>query len=145
MIVKDTTHIDAPPELVWRVTQDVERWPEWTPTIASVVRVSQSPLGRGSVVKIKQPGQPEAEWTVTEFEPLERFAWATTRRGMQMVATHEIMPEGAGTRNVLIVEAEGPLAVVFWPLLRSAMGRALSKENGGLKRYCEQRAAVSAE
>lgn len=138
MTVEDAIRIDAPPDLVWRVTVDVERWPEWTPTVTSVARVGRASLGRGSVVRIKQPGQPESEWTVTEFEPRERFAWASTRPGMQMVATHEMAPDGAGTKNVLRVAARGPLAVFLWPLLRFFVRRALSSENGGLKTYCEQ-------
>jgi uncharacterized membrane protein len=138
MTVEDAIHIEAPPDVVWRVTEDIERWPEWTPTIASVVRVGQAPWGPGSIARIKQPGQPEAEWVVTEYEPERRFAWATRRQGLRMVATHEISADGAGTKNVLRVEAEGPVAVLLWPVLRLAMRRALSVENAGLKRYSEQ-------
>lgn len=141
MTVEDAIYIEAPPDVVWRVTVDVERWPEWTPTVTSVVRVGQAPFGLGSIARIKQPGQPEAEWVVTAFDPAERFAWETRRTGLHMVGTHEISPEGAGTRNVLRVEARGPLGVLLWPVLRPAMRRALSEENGGLKEFCEQRVA----
>lgn len=140
MTVEDTIHIEAPPDVVWRVTEDVERWPEWTPTVRSTKRVGQDPFGHGSIARILQPGQPEAEWVVTEFEPGRRFAWTTRRRGLTMVGTHEILPEAGGTRNVLRVEASGPVAVLLWPVLRLAMRRALSAENGGLKAYCERAA-----
>lgn len=138
MIVEHTIHIEAPPDVVWRVTEDVERWPEWTPTVTSVARTDQAPFGRGSVVRIKQPGQPESEWVVTEFEPGERFAWETRRPGLRMVGTHELSPDGSGTKNLLRVEARGPVAVLLWPVLRPLTRRALSDENGGLKRRCEQ-------
>ena len=36
MEVENTIHIEAPPAIVWAVTVDVERWPEWTPTVESV-------------------------------------------------------------------------------------------------------------
>ena len=67
MRVDDVIHIDAPPEVVWAVTQDVGRWPEWTPTVTAVTRVDQGPFGLGSVARIKQPLQPQAPWVVTEF------------------------------------------------------------------------------
>jgi uncharacterized protein YndB with AHSA1/START domain len=138
MTIEHAIHIGAPPDVVWRVTEDVERWPEWTPTLTSVTRLDEAPFGPGSIARIKQPGQPEAEWVVTVFEPGQRFEWETRRPGLRMVATHEISPAGAGTKNVLRVEAKGPVAVLLWPVLGLVMRRALAAENVGLKTYCEQ-------
>jgi hypothetical protein len=137
MSVDDAILIEALPDVVWDVTLEVERWPEWTPTVTSVSRVGSGPLGPGSVVRIKQPLQPESEWTVTAFDPGRRFGWETRRPGLHMSATHELYPEGAGTRNVLRVEARGALALLLWPLLRPAMRRALAEENRGLKTRSE--------
>lgn len=137
MNVTDMIHIDASPEVVWAVTEDVERWPEWTPTVTSVEVVGNGEFGLGSVARIKQPLQPEADWVVTEFEVGHRFAWATRRTGLRMVGTHDLGADGAGTRNVLGVDAEGPVAVILWPLLRWAMRKALAEENRGLKARCE--------
>jgi uncharacterized protein YndB with AHSA1/START domain len=137
MQVVNSTYIDAPIETVWSVTHDVERWPEWTPTVTSVRLLSAGVLGLGSVARIKQPLQPESEWVVSEFTPGRRFAWQTTRNGMTMVGTHDLSPEGRGTRNVLSVDASGPVAMLLWPVLRFAVRKALSDENHGLKRRCE--------
>ena len=60
-------HIDAPPEVVWAVTEDIERWPEWTPTVESAKRLDQGRLDIGSTALLKQPGLPEATWVVTAF------------------------------------------------------------------------------
>lgn len=94
--VQDAIHINATPEVVWRVTVDVERWPEWTPTVTSV-----------------------------------------RRTGLRMTGSHEIAADGTGTRNVLRIDATGPVAVLFWPLLHPLMRRALSQENRGLEARCE--------
>jgi uncharacterized protein YndB with AHSA1/START domain len=145
MIVEQSTHIEAPPDLVWRATADVERWPAWTPTVTSVKRLSEAPWGLGSVARIKQPGQSEADWVVTRFDPGQCFAWETKRAGLRMVGRHEISAEGGGTRNVLQADAHGFLAVFLWPVLRVALRRALMEENQGLKRYCEQVARVATE
>lgn len=141
MNVENEIHIDTSPAVVWAVTRDVERWPEWTPTMTSVKRVGEGPFGLGSRARIKQPGQAEADWVVTEFAAPRRFAWQTRRAGLRMTASHEITAEGEGTRNTLRIGAEGILALLLWPLLRPAMRRALAQENRGLKSRCEQNAA----
>lgn len=143
MQITDTIHIDASPELVWAVTEDVERWPEWTPTVTSVKLVSNPPIGPGSIARLKQPMQQEAEWIVTDFVPGRRFAWQTTRKGMQMTGIHEISPDGCGTRNVLRVEASGIFALLFWPMLRPVMRKSIADENRGLKARCEQVSSAS--
>jgi hypothetical protein len=143
MTIENTIQINAPLEVVWRVTADVERWPEWTPTVTSVRLIGGGPIGPGSVARIKQPAQPESEWRVTVFEPGRRFAWETRRRGLRMVGLHELEVAGAGTTNTLRVEAEGALAVLLWPVLRLALRQALADENRGLKQRCEAEVAAS--
>ena len=138
MIIEDTIYIEAPPNVVWSITEDVERWPEWTPTITSVIRLDDGPFGLGSAARVKQPGQPESEWTVTEFVPGERFVWETRRPGLHMRASHEMKAERAGTANLLRVEATGVMAVLLWPVLRLAVPWALLQENRGLKARCEE-------
>lgn len=137
MRVTDAIRIAAPPEIVWRVTAEVERWPEWTPTVTSVVLMTGPPLAVGSVARIKQPMQPEAEWVVTELVLGRRFAWETRRAGLRMVGRHELLVEGDATKNLLSVDAEGPLAALGWVFLRPLMLGALRQENRGLKRRCE--------
>ena len=138
MKVVHTIHIDAPVDRVWSVTTDVERWPDWTPTVTSVVLVDKGVLALGSRARIKQPLQREAEWQVTEFTQGRRFAWQTVRAGMRMIGTHHMAEEQGGTRNVLTIEATGPVAFITWPLLRFAVQQTLSRENEGLKRHCEE-------
>lgn len=137
MTIEDTLHINAPPDVVWAVTEDVEQWPDWTPTMTSVVRSSDGPFGLGSTARIKQPGQPESTWTVTQFEPGERFAWESRRTGLRMTAAHVLRVDGAGTANTLQVQITGILGVLLRPLLRAAVRKALSLENRGLQAHCE--------
>jgi hypothetical protein len=139
MRVTNALHIDAAPDVVWAVTRDIERWPEWTPTVTAVRLVDGGELAVGSVARIRQPMQPESDWIVTELEPGRRFAWETRRPGLRMLGRHEIEPEGAGTRNILTVEAGGALAVLLWPVLRLAMRKALADENRGLRDRCERK------
>jgi uncharacterized membrane protein len=138
MRVSHTIQIHAPLDRVWAVTLDLERWPDWTPTVTSVQRLDTGPVEVGSRVRMKQPLQPPSEWVVTRCEAGKVFAWETRRPGLRMVGTHEMRAARTGTTNILHVDAQGALAVLLWPLLLLAMGRALRDENLGLARYCEQ-------
>ena len=130
--------INAPPEVVWNVTEDVERWPKWTPTVESVKRIDGAPFDTGSTALIKQPGLPEVKWEVTELTRGTTFTWTTRIRGMHMSASHEIMPDPAGTQSRLRLDVTGFVAVLLWPLIHGSARRALSRENLGLKNWCEQ-------
>src|SRR5215213_5897034 len=77
MHLEHRLEIDTPASVVWDLTVDVERWPETTPTMTSVERLDDGPLGVGSQARIKQPAQRPTVWTVTRFEPGRHFAWAT--------------------------------------------------------------------
>lgn len=138
MTIDHKIHIAAAPDAVWSVTTDVEQWPTWTPTVTSVARIDRGRFGLGSAARIKQPAQPTAYWTVTEFVEGHRFVWETRRPGFRLKGAHELTPDGAGTRNRLRVEAQGPFVLVFGPLLRLAMRRAIAAENRGLKARCER-------
>lgn len=138
MVIDHEIHIAAAPDAVWSVTTDVERWPTWTPTVTSVARIDRGPFRLGSVARIKQPAQPVAYWTVTEFVEGRRFAWETRRPGLRLKGAHELTPDKTGTTNRLRVEVKGALAFFFGPLLRLAIRNALAAENNGLKARCER-------
>lgn len=137
MRLENTIAIAAPPELVWSVSQDIERWPEWTSTVTAASRLDNGPFGLGSVALLKQPTQPEATWTVTEFVPGERFSWETRRPGLHFVGSHHVIPEGGATRNELRVDAHGVLSILLWPVLWLGIRKAIADENRGLKARCE--------
>src|SRR5688572_7642954 len=54
-----TTEIDAPPEVVFAVLSQVERFPEWTPTVTRVERTHESWYPTGPLVDwIEAPSPP---------------------------------------------------------------------------------------
>ena len=133
-----TVEIAAPPERVWDVLTDVERWPEWTETVTSVKRLDEGPLRAGSRAKIDQPKIPETEYEVTELDPGRSFTWVATGPGVTTTARHEVAQlPGGGSRVKLIVEQSGWLGSVMGRFYRGLTDRYLANEAAGLKSRCE--------
>lgn len=131
--------IHTTPDIIWAVATDIERWPEWTPTVFSAKRLDDGPFTVGSVALLKQPGLPDARWTVTELTDGARFVWETRIRGIHMIATHEVEATDAGAESKLSFETKGAFATLLWPLIGGAIKKAIKKENAGLKRFCEKK------
>ncbi|MEV4416508.1 SRPBCC family protein [Catellatospora sp. NPDC049609] len=135
---ENTIVIDAPVDVVWALTLDVERWPETTPTMTRVTRLDDGPLRVGSRARIKQPMQAEAVWTVTRLLDGREFAWQTTLMGLTMTGSHVLAAAGDGCRNTLAIEVTGRGAGLFWMLFGGLLRRAITTENLGFRAAAER-------
>ena len=136
-----TVEIPAPPTLVWSVMTDVERWPEWTPSVSRVKRLSAGPLRVGSRARIHQPKLPPARWRVTELNPGAGFTWVSVAPGVRVVAGHYIEPCADGCRVTLSIRYEGLLGRWLARWTRDLNERYLALEANGLKTRCVALAA----
>src|SRR3954452_4967838 len=97
--------IPSPPERVWNVMSDVERWHEWTPSITSIRRLDSGVLRVGSRVVIRQARFPPAWWKVVILEPGRSFTWVSTAPGMRVIAHHGVESRAdGGSRATLSLE-----------------------------------------
>lgn len=138
MMAETVVEIEAPAPAVWAVIADVERWPQWTPTMNEVRLRNADTLGPDAVADIRQPRLPKAVWTVTEFEDGHRFAWAAGGPGLRSVGDHRVEPlDGTRCRVTLGVQTTGPLARPFWLLVGGLTRDYVATEAASLKRRCE--------
>ncbi|OHV37660.1 MULTISPECIES: SRPBCC family protein [Pseudofrankia] len=166
MYYETSVRIAASAAKVWAVLRDVERWPEWTPTVSQVLRVESAPeyvpgadgpageLTKGDVVSIKQPKLPTLTWTIVDWIPARSFTWASSSGGVRTVADHRIedapdAPDaesetpriGAaelGVTVTLSIRQSGPLASVVGLLTARQTRRYVDTEAQSLKARCEQ-------
>ena len=128
--------VTAPPERVWAVMSDVERWPEWTPSVTSITRLDKGPLAAGSRARIRQPKLAPALWKVTSIEQ-HSFTWETVGPGIRVIARHAVAPIPIGSRATLSLEFGGVLGPLIGWLTKGLNNRYLNLEAAGLKRRSE--------
>jgi uncharacterized protein YndB with AHSA1/START domain len=136
-----SVEIAAPPERVWAVMLDAEKWHEWTPSVRSIRLLDKGPLRIGSRALIRQPRFPPAMWKVTALEPGRSFTWKSGAPAMWVHARHSVTASGTGTRAVLSLDYEGVFGKLLGRLTRGITNRYLDLEAAGLKHRSEQRAS----
>jgi hypothetical protein len=138
MHIERSIDVAAPPETVWRVMTDVERWHEWTESITRVERLGSGPFGGRSAARVEQPGFPRAVWRVTAFDEGTSFAWTSKSVGATTVGLHRVVPDGRGGSTVTLeVRSTGWLVPLARPFVEGKARRFVEMEAQGLKRRCE--------
>jgi uncharacterized protein YndB with AHSA1/START domain len=117
--LQHTVTIVAPPERVWEMIVDVERWPERIPTVDAVERLDDGPLAVGSRTRLRQPKLPTAVWTVTELSDGSSYTWESRSPGVTVKAAHIVEPHPDGSRFTLGLTVSGPMSGIGWLLTRS--------------------------
>lgn len=126
--------MQAPLDLIWALTMDVENWHQLTPTITSVELLDAAPVRVGSRARIAQPRQRSRIWTVTRLEAPHHFEWETRVGTVTMVGTHRLEPTPTGCRNHLAVVLSGPGSGLLAKLAGRQLLAAIATENEGFRR-----------
>ncbi len=136
---KVVVDIAAPPERVWPVIRDVERWHEWTASITRIKRLDQGPLRVGSKAIVQQPKLPTNTFEVTKLEENRGFTWETKSPGLRGAGQHwiEERDRGRASRVTLGVDFSGPLAPIVALFYGGLTQRYIEMEAAGLKERTE--------
>lgn len=139
MFTEDSVEIDASPQLVWDVFSDVERWPEWTASVTSLVGLDGHTLAVGKRFAIKQPGMAKLGWQVTEIDPGTSWTWVQRSPGVRVTARHYVVAQPGGRTLVRQqLDQRGALGALVGRLMVKKTKRFLELEAQGLKARSEQ-------
>ncbi|CAM3077316.1 polyketide cyclase [Mycobacterium intermedium] len=139
MFTESSVEINAAAPLVWEVFTDVERWPEWTPSVSSLVALDGPELAVGKRFQIKQPKLPTLVWEVTELEPGVSWTWVQRSPGGLTLANHLLTPIGEDrTLARQSIDQRGPIGALVGKLMLRTTRRYLEMEGLGLKSRSEQ-------
>jgi uncharacterized membrane protein len=142
MRFEDEILIDEPAEVVWGVYADIERWPEWTASVAGSEYVEGADLALGARVRIKQPKLPAAVWEVSALDPGRSWTWVATAPGLRTTATHVVEPVDGGTRVHTTLEQRGPLGALIGRVYARLTRDYMAMEAAGLKQRSEANASA---
>jgi hypothetical protein len=138
MIVQDEISIAGPPERVWDIYSDVERWPTWTASVTDVQLVEGSTIAIGTRARIKQPKFPPLVWTVTAVEPGTSWTWVSRSPGATTTATHLLRRlEDGSTHVTQTIDQRGVVGALVGRLALRLTRRYLAMEAAGLKQRTE--------
>jgi uncharacterized membrane protein len=139
MITEDSVEIDAPAQLVWEVFSDVQRWPEWTASVTSLVGKDGANLAVGKRFSIKQPGMSKLVWKVTELDHGSSWTWVQRSPGVLVTARHWVTGQPGGRTVVRQqLEQRGVLGALVGRMMIKKTKRFLELEAQGLKARSEE-------
>jgi len=121
-----SAEINATPAKAWALVNDVEKWPQWIPSLKKIEKVTGGPLGVGSQVLVVARSLITVNlWmTITEFVAGRRVVMEGKVLGVKMTRYYTMEPAGQD-RAKLMAGGEGSGLLAF--LVRRG-GQKLSEE-----------------
>lgn len=106
-----TERSSAPPDPVWALWANPDRWPEWNDQLESGGLDGELAVGAGVTVKFKRGGK--MRFTVTELEPGRLFVDEAKLPGCRLGHEHRVEPAGAGCEITHRLYLKGPTCGLF--------------------------------
>lgn len=141
--IKTEIEIAAPPEKVWAVLTNIEKWQDWSP----IIKKSVGTAGLGQKLEItmigKQEGQdgPQYSPEIIQFEAAKIMRWRAHMMAGFVMTNDKILllePTPSGTRLVHKELFSGLLAPIFCSHMEQGVPPMLNAMNSALKQMVEQ-------
>lgn len=117
-------YIEAPPERVWVLISDIDRWNLWQPDIASASLAG--PLVRGSTFKWTS-GRTGVSSVLEEVDPPRRLGWTGRAMGARAKHLWILEPQGSGTKVSTRESFEGLVVVLLKKRMQRLLDDSLQK------------------
>lgn len=132
--------IDAPPQAVWSVLDDLESYPEWNPIVPRLSgRTTVGEMVEGELVIPQMPTPPLAP-TITRIVPGRELRWLSVIPGDEGFSAEHIFilePFEGGTRLLHREEFDGPAAPMLREPIKHLVGPAYREFDRQLKERVE--------
>lgn len=125
--------IAAPPEVVWEVLTEIDRWPSWNPDIKSMSL--QGDVAEGSVFRWKA-GPGTITSTIRRVEHPRLIAWTGKTFGVKAIHFYRLEPQDGKT----LVRTEESFEGITARLMRGSFQKTLDRGLADGLRYLKAEA-----
>ena len=134
--------ISAPPEKVWAIILDIDKWQDWSP----IIKESQGEAFVGSELTMTMIGKEEGEEgpkykpVITELEASRHLRWRAHMLAGFVFTNHKILEleeTSTGTRLIHKETFQGMLAPIFCGQMEKGVPSMLNSMNQALKELAE--------
>lgn len=140
MQIEHKTIVQAAPDVLFRIYEDVANWHVWDPdTKRAFLDGPLQPGARGKLTPAKGNTVP---MRVTEVTADRSFTVESKIPLFRMVFEHELNPTGSGTEVVHRVTLSGPLLLILGRMLGKQIDAGLPVTLRNLKQLAEARSAA---
>jgi uncharacterized protein YndB with AHSA1/START domain len=136
VVAASEIEIAAPPEAVWDVLTDFERWPSWNPDVKSLSFSGEA--AEGSVFRWKA-GPGTITSTIRRVDRPRLIGWTGKTLGIDAVHVYRLEPSDGGTHVTTEESYEGLVARAFRGPLRKMVKTTLDTGLERLKTEVERR------
>jgi carbon monoxide dehydrogenase subunit G len=113
MRFESSIDINAPVDKVWALIDNLEKWPQWMPSIKKIERISKGPLAAGSQLSVtaKVSGLTVTLlMTITEFVPERNVVMEGKALGTKLTRFYTLEPVNGKTKVTIGGDVSGALA-----------------------------------
>jgi uncharacterized protein YndB with AHSA1/START domain len=137
-VASSEIEVAAPPEVVWDVMADFERWPEWNPDVKSVS--VDGPVGEGTTL-VWRTGPTTIKSEVRESDRPASIGWVGKTLGINAIHVWRFEPRDSGTRVYTEESWEGWLPRLLRGWMRRTLQAGVDDAMPHLKAEAERRAS----
>ena len=141
VISSSEREIAAPPEVVWDVLADFDRWPDWNPDVKSLEL--DGPVAVGSAFRWKT-GPSRITSTLEAVERPSELGWTGKTFGARAVHVWSVEPHGGGTMVRTSESFEGFLPRLMRKRMQAMLNETLEDSLKHLAAEAKRRSSDSA-